>query len=491
MVASSTNRRQIAAVLETTLGVTPGSPRLRQKLAVSESLKYGPTFADSAEMRSDRMTSDSILVGLDSSGAIPWEFHYPYPDSCADFDIRSALFNNWVLTPTRDNDTVAGAVITSLSATALVCTTGAAFVIGHIVRTTGFALAANNKNATVTTGGTTGYTATAAGYTIDAAPAAAARAKVVGLQGVSGDITCTASGLAATTMNFTAMGLAVGQWIKIGGTAAGDRFATAACNGRARITAIAAAALTLDNLPAGFTTDAGAGKTIRVWFGDRIVNGITQISQTIERGDLGMVTPVYIAQPGMVAAQWALSVKPKAIITGTTTYMGMAGGQSTTALDAVIDPAPSQVLFPQFAGSANIGRVSEFGALLATPNWCIGLDLTIANNLTPVESLDAVGPQDLVPGECLVTGTLNTIFGDNTVLTRYFLGTPTSVNIALQKNNQMFFLTMPRVTLNSDGNPNAGGKNQLINASFGFRASKDDALTGVIISFDRLEYFEL
>lgn len=492
MVATSSNRRQIAAVLEVTLGTTPASPRMRQKLAVSESLKYGPTFVDSNEMRSDRMTSDSVLVGLDSSGAIPWEFHYPYPDSCADFDIRSAFYNNWVLTSTRDNDGTADSVITDIGTVAntLTCTTGAAFAIGHLVRTTGFTAAANNTVARVTTGGTTSYVATAAGYTADATPAAAARAKVVGCQGAAADITATATGLGSTALVFTNMGLAVGQWIKIGGTAAGDKFATAANNARARITAITATALTLDNLPVGWAVDAGTGKTIKVWFGDRIFNGLTQISQTIERGDLGMAVPVYIAQPGMVASQWAISIKPKSIVTGSTTYMGMAGSQSTTALDAVIDSAPSQVLFPQFAGSANIGRISENGVALATPNWCIGLDLTIANNLSPVESLDAVGPQDLVPGECLVTGTLNTIFGDNTILSRYFAGTPTAINIALNKGTQMVFLTMPRVTLNSDGNPNAGGKNQIINANFGFRASKDDALTQTIISLDRLEYYE-
>jgi hypothetical protein len=32
-------------------------------------------------------------------------------------------------------------------------------------------------------------------------------------------------------------------------------------------------ALTLDNKPAGWGTDSGAGKTIKVWFGDQIRNG--------------------------------------------------------------------------------------------------------------------------------------------------------------------------------------------------------------------------
>ncbi|TGV23899.1 hypothetical protein EN811_31160, partial [bacterium M00.F.Ca.ET.168.01.1.1] len=88
------------------------------------------------------------------------------------------------------------------------------------------------------------------GITDEAAPAAAARMKVVGFQGSSGDITATSTGIGSTTLDFTTLGLTVGQWIKIGGIAAGEQFATAALNTFARITAIAANALTLDNLPA-------------------------------------------------------------------------------------------------------------------------------------------------------------------------------------------------------------------------------------------------
>jgi hypothetical protein len=293
-------------------------------------------------------------------------------------------------------------------------------------------------------------------------------------------------------LNWTTLGLAVGQWIKIGGTAVGDRFVgTPANNGRARITAISATALTLDNLPVGWAVDAAAGKTIKIWFGDRIINGVTQISQTFERGDLALAVPVYLVSPGMVCSQWSMSVKPKAIITGVSTYMGMVGSNSTVTLDSVIDAAPAQSLFPQFAGSANIGRVSENGALLTSPNWCIGFDITVANNLSPAETIDGVGPQDIVPGECLCTGVFNTIYGDASIFNRFVAGTQTALNLCFQKGAQMVFLTLPRVTLNSDGAINAGAKNQIINASFGFRASKDDALTNSIVSLDRLEYFEL
>jgi Phage tail tube protein len=499
MVATSSNRRQIAAVVEVTMGTTPGTPRMRQKLVTGESLKYAPTFTDSAEIRSDRMTSDSIQTGLDSAGACNWELHYPFPDSYEDWDIRSAMFNSWVNTPVRDNDGVADSQITDIGTVANTITvltsagtqvnTGT-FAIGHLVRTTGFATAGNNRISILTGASSTTAVASAAGWVAEAAPPAAARVKVVGFGAGSGDITATATGLASTTLDFTTLGLAVGQWLKIGATATGNRFATAACNGRIRITAVAAHAITADNLPSGWTTDAGTGKAIYVWFGDRIINGTTTVSQTIERGDLGQATPVYIVQTGMVVSQFQMQVRPKQIVTGTTTYMGMTGSQSTTTLDAAIDSAPALTSYPQFGGSANVGRVNEYGAQFTSPNWCTQFDMSIANNLAAVECVDAIGPQDLVPGECTVTGSVQTIFGDNSVLSRFFNATPTSLSIVFQRNTQALFVTLPRVTLNSDGSPNAGGKNQIITVSFGYRASKDDTLTNSLVSFDRLEYFE-
>jgi Phage tail tube protein len=499
MVATSSNRRQMASIVEVTMGTTPATPRMRQKLFTGESLKYAPTFVDSNEIRSDRMLSDPIQVGLDSSGGVNWELHYPFPDSYADWDIRSALFNSWTNTPVRDNDGVADSQITDIQTVANTITVltsagtqvnSGTFATGMVIRNTGFTNSANNGVFVLTGGSATTAVTTSAGWTAEAAPPAAARVKVVGFAGGSGDITATASGLASTTLDFTTLGLAVGQWLKVGATATGNRFATAACNGRIRITAVAAHTITADNLPSGWTTDAGTGKTIRVWYGDRIYNGTTTVSQSLERGDLGQGVPTYIVQTGMVVNQWQMSVRPKQVITGSSAYMGMTGSQSTTTLDASTDSAPSQSSYPQFAGSANVGRINEYGSQVSSPNWVTQFDLTIANNLAAVESIDLLGPQDQVPGECTVSGTVQTIFGDNSILTRFFNATPTSLSLVLQRNNQALFVTLPRVILDSDGNPNAGGKNQIITVSFGFKSTKDDTLTNTAISFDRLEYTE-
>ncbi len=499
MAVTTANRVQITSVIEQTLGVTPVTPRMRTKLITGESLKYTPTFTSSNELHSDRMTTQPVVVGLDSSGSLNWEWHYPVEGSPEDADLQSAFYNNFVNTPLRSNDGTADSVITDIGTTTDTITvlTGTSFVIGHLVRTTGFATSGNNQIARVTTGGATSLVCSGAGYVAEVAPPATARVKVVGFAGVSGDITATASGLASTALDFTTLGLVPGQWIKVGGTADVSTFAflvtagaAARAKARMRVTSVTAHAIVCDNLPTGWTTDTGTSKLIKVWFGDQIRNGVTQISQTIEKGFLGQTTPTYIAQPGMVVNQWSMNITPKQIITGSTAYTGMSGTVSTTTLDASPDPSPSQALYPQFAGSINVGQISENGVGLSAPNWCTAFSIQLSNNLGIVESIDGLGPQDMVGQECTITGTAKTIFGDSSILNRFFAGTPTAFNCVMQKGNQMVILQAPFVTLNSDGSPNATGKNTIIEVSYGWAASKDEALTQAMLLLDRIEYFE-
>jgi hypothetical protein len=129
-------------------------------------------------------------------------------------------------------------------------------------------------------------------------------------QGASGDITATSTGLGSTALDFTTLGLVPGMWLKVGGTAAGDKFANIAANNDwVRISGtITATAIPLDNRPSGWAVDNGSGKTIKVWFGDYINNGTTQTSLTVERGFLDQTTPTYIVNTGMVVQSYDVTL---------------------------------------------------------------------------------------------------------------------------------------------------------------------------------------
>lgn len=485
---TDSNRLRLTTVVETSLGVTPNTPRMRILRNTGEALQYTPQFVQSAELRPDRMNSDPIKVNEQNQGTINFELSYPVASSPLSAFFQSALFGAWLNTPTFDNDGTADSVITdagTVANTYAVVSGGAAVKAGHLVRATGFANAANNQIFKAASSSATTIVGTALTLTAEAVPAAAAKLKVVGFQGASADITATATGLGSTALDFTTLGLAVGQWIKIGGTAAGVRFATAALNAWARITAIATNALTLDNLPVGWATDTGTGKTINVWFGDEIKNGTAVSSLTIERGFMGQAVPTYIVQRGMVVGQAALNFNTEQVISGTFTMEGLNGAQSTTSLSATPDAETTNRIM---AANVNVGRIAESGVPVSSPNWVRSLTLNINNNLRMRTGLGVVGAVDIGSGENAVDVKMETYFGDNTLLAKLLAGTVGNVNCRTAKDNQAIIVALPRLTF-TGGSPSAGAKNQDVTLPLAGMVSKD-TLTGAQIIVDRLDYYE-
>lgn len=484
---SASNRLQVAAVRETTAGTTPTTPRMRLVRLTGESLNFTPNYINSDELRSDRMLPDPIKVMQASDGGVNFELFYPVDLAPMSEFIRSAFFNTWVNTPQRDNDGTADSVITDVASgtSTITFTTGDAFVAGHLVRRTGFTNSGNNGVSRVTTGGATSIVVNGS-LTNETAPPATARIKVVGIQGANGDISATASGLNSAASAFSGKGFVVGMWVKIGGTLTGDQFATGALNTWVRVTAVSASDVTFDNLPAAWTTDAGTGKTIRVFFGDHITNGTTATSLSIEKGFLDQTTPTYIVNTGMQVNTMSFSVQSRQKITGSVSFTGMGGSQSTTALDASPDAASTGAVM---AANANVGRIAENGSTLTSPNWASRFELQINNNLRTLESVDSTSPVDVQAGECAVSGTIDTYFGSNTLLAKLYAGTASSISARYEKNSQALIFQVPRVTF-TGGNPAAAGKNQDIILPLAFQASIDTTYTNAHVVLDRLEYYE-
>jgi hypothetical protein len=483
---TTTNRVRLSSVKEVTLGVTPGSPRMRTRRFTAETLKAVPSYGDSNEIRPDRMNADPFAMIKNSGGGINGEFSYPVMDSPFSVDIESAMFNPWTNTPTRYNDGVADSVITDISATVATVITGDTFQIGHLVNFTGFAVPGNNGVKRCTAASATAPTFTGGGLAVEAAPPAEARMKVVGFQGAAGDITATAIGLASTALNFTTLGLQVGQWVKVGGTAAGDQFATAANNGYARIIAFTATALTLDNLPAGWAVDAGATKTIKVWHGDFIKNGIATISQTIEKGFMGQQTPSYLTYLGQVVDTFKVSKSKNAPVTMEVSYKGMSAAAGTVSIDATPDPQTTNAVM---AAHSNINRIGEAGQAVSGPSWVDGFEITINNNLRTIEDISQQSPVNIEAGECTVTGNLSNYFGNLTVYNKFLNGTPSSLNSRVSKNNQTVIFEAPRITYREGGDTSVSGKNADVMLGVGFTASID-TLTNAHVIMNRMEYVE-
>jgi hypothetical protein len=483
------NRVRITAVREVTPGTTPTTPRMRRLRWTGEGLAlFTPTFIKSDEIRDDRMNSDPTQIFHDVNGSINIDVSYPVDLTPESEMLQSLLLNSWTNTPSRDNDGTADSVITAVATTneVLTCTTGAAFVAGHLAKFSGFGVVLNNGVFKCTLGSATVPRFIGAGLTDEAVPPAAARVKVVGFQGAAADITATASGLGSTLLDFTTLGLVVGQTLKIGGSAAGDRFATAALNKYVTVSAIAANALTLANLPTGWTTDAGTGKTIKVWFGDTMKNGTVQAAITLEKGFMGQAVPNYHVGTGVTINTRTETLASKSDVKAVYNIMGMGGSHSTTSLDDSPDAATTAQVF---ASNINVGRISEGGSPIASPNFCKSLEWTVNNNFQAIEDITIDSPAGNDDGSCDVTVKYETYYGDGSYYTKFKNGTPTAIHTALYKNNQAITRFFPRITYIS-GNPVASGKNTQVMLPLEGEASFD-TLTNAHVIIDRLEYLEI
>lgn len=493
---TSSNRVRLTGVAESTYGVTPTSPRMQKQRVTSIGLTNKADYIDSDDIRDDRMSSDPIMVGQSNGGQIGIEWHYPADNCLLSREMESAFGNVWINTPSRDNDGAAGSVIQSVTASTQVVAvaTGAAFVAGHLVCFSGFATANKGKLAKVTAGSATAPAFVGGGLVDEASPPATARMKVVGCEGAAGDIQAVADGLTtqAGGLDFSTLGLMVGQWAKVGDTGAAYRFATEGVNGWGRIVAISARKLTLDNLPSGWSADTGTGKTIRIFFGDVLKNGVQKLGLSLERGFMGQATPTYIAQTGMRVNTLEFGGQAKQKATGSIAFMGLKGTTALVSLDDTPDPAPDGALFPVMAFSVNCGRIGEGGSALKKPNWSKSVKFTINNNLRAIDAAadgDDAAPAavDVADGSFDVSVELDTYFGNADLLAKVMAGTPTSLNTRLQKGVQAMVWEAPRLTP-KEGDPNVSGKNQDVMLPVKLTASAD-SLTNAQLIVNRLEFF--
>lgn len=491
---SESNRTAVGIVEEAlaTPGTTPATPAFENLRFKSSTFAYSAKSTTSNEIRADRQVPDLIRVGFEAGGDLPLEVSQGSVDTL----IRGLLMSEWLFMPVRDNKS--GTIITAVSATAYTVNAAAggasqvsqgAFVLGQLVRGTGFTNAGNNRIVRAAAG-TSGTSIVITAGVVEGAPPATARLKTVGFQGASGDITATATGLASTALDFTTLGLRVGQWIKVGGTAAGERYATAANNDWCRIQGpITATVLPLDNRPTGWAVDAGAAKTISCYVGDLLRNGTTERSYTIELQYQDITVPEYEYYRGMVVGALELDAAAQAILEGTFTFMGMTAQNTTTRFAGSTDvAAPTNSVMNT---SSSVGRVSVGGAAVIGPNFVMGLKLNVNNTLRRQNALGQLGSIGIGLGRVQVTGSMDLYYGNNAILTQIRNNTATSYSVLFSdpNGNAGYYLDIPQLKF-SNGNPTIPGvdTDRMISAPF----------QGVIhptllytIQIQRQEYYEV
>ena len=171
-------------------------------------------------------------------------------------------------------------------------TSTAGMIAGHLLQAKGFNDNANNRVDVVTAITDATHVSVAAGL-VDEAAAPGKTLEVVGFQFTAGDVSIDVVGgkavLSGSTVDMNDFGLVPGQWVFIGGDDAATKFATID-QFYARVYDISDDGTTMrfDKTTQTVVTDAGAGQTIRMFFGPCLRNEddpdlITRFSSTMER----------------------------------------------------------------------------------------------------------------------------------------------------------------------------------------------------------------
>lgn len=485
---SDANNTVIRVSRESAFKTLNSNPLFAQVRITGASVQYTPENTTTNEINATRQVTDLIQVGFNSGGEIPTEFitgnlHMLY---------EGAFFNLWNRTPEIINgyaweygwgsgNTTRISSITSttitVSATSMLAGTavnGATTLVvaGHLLQVSGMGVASQLLRASASTG----TSITVAGATAVASPPAGGKIKVVGFEGAAGDITATTSGgnaLLSTTLNFTTLGLAVNMWVKIGEGTGANAFNTTANNGYAKISAIAANRLDFSVVPSGFATDAGTGKTIRVFIPDTIYNGVTQYSYTLEQ-QLGLTVGTrYQYLYGQTVDSIQIGSESKSVITASVGFQG-ANADPFTSTRTTGAQTIAPVAGVPLNSSSSIAMILENGARVGTPNFVNSFGINLNNNLRPRDAVGVLGPASIGTGRCNVTGTLSTYFGDETYYNKLVNSTLTSLAVGFrdQENSKGEVWDMPRVKYSS-GAPDITGIDTDIFAPLEFQALGD------------------
>lgn len=474
---SDSNRVALRYVKESTIGVTPANPAFKDLRYTSSSLAYNPQTVTSNELRSDRQVTDLILVGAEVSGSTETELSFEALDDM----FEGGMFSTW----TAQTNLAITDVDDALD-TITVASGGAAFTAGSLAKISGCENSENNICFTVSSSTATTIVGTGLSL-VDEVPSDATIRKV-GVEGASGDLVAVTDGITSTTLDFTTLGLVVGQWVKIGGAATGTKYAAAANNGYARIGAISAAKLTFSVLPPDWTADAGTGKTIRLFFSEYIREGVTDTAFTLEQAYEGLTTPEYEYFPGTKVATIGLQIDTQSILTASIGFMGTTATIGTTRLSgATTVEAPTNDVMNT---SSNVGTLRQAGAAVEGPNFVMGASLNLDNSLRMKNAVGHIGAVGIGVGRFVLTGNLNTYFGSSEMVQKVRNNTASSFDMVVTDplGDKSYVFDVPKIKFSS-GSPTNQGIDTDVMVDLGFQGIRHPTL-GFTFQIARFHYVE-
>jgi hypothetical protein len=363
-----------------------------------------------------------------------------------------------------------------------------------LVYARGFALAANNGLKVLgADDAAAATTITVAGTQVEALTAGQqVEVAICGIRAAAGDLQIDAQGnLTSTALDFTLLGLTVGQGIHIGGIDAANQFLNEENYGMVRLAAIAPHKLTLVKHNQPFLADdgtvdgaGGAGVAIDLLFGQFIRN------VPVDHADYRVITHQFeLASPGLGAAgetlyeysqgNYANQMVITVPLTEKATVKWSFVGLYTTDPDTARATGAAAQLLPNqtesFGTSSDLARLRVQQADEAGLSTDFkSLTITIKNNSAGDKVLGKLGPKYVNAGNFEVDTESEQIFSNAEVIETIRCSRTVGLDTVLRNGDGGILIDLPSGTL-SGGKRNIR-ENQSVTINTPFAAHRDDTL---------------
>lgn len=481
------NATTISFAREATLGVLPGSPAWFE-LEPNNVTAWGTTITKEARnpISQARARRKGVVTDLDSSVEFEADLTLAHLRHFVEAFLFSQAIGADAFITTAATGT--GYTIPALSAGAAgrLIYSGAGAGAVSLVYASGFINDANNGLKPLADDPLVTETEITMGGLVAEALAASAYGQlmVAGVRGAAGDIEIDADGnLISTALNFTTLGLGVGQVIHVGGVDLANQFFEEENTGFARVRVIEANKLTLDKRDQDFVEDdgtddnaGGTGLRIDLLFGQFVRNvGVNHTDYREISTQFELASPNLMAG-GATGYEYALGNYADALaiaipLSGKATMtLGFVGTDTTNpsitrATNAANAKVGGQV--ESFGSASDIARlrlqdVDEAGLStdFKTANF------TLTNNVAGEKVIGKLGPKYLNAGDIEVDIEAQMIFTNADVIERVRCNKTVGFDWVIRNGDGGAAFDLPTGTLSGGNREFPENQSVLINAPF-------------------------
>lgn len=445
---------------EASLKTLPGSP-IWYGLEPNSYKDFGATIKTVARnpINPTRQRKKGVVTDLDASGGFVQDLT---------LSNTARLLQGFMFADVREKKTTApmnsaAVVITSTDSTSKEYRAAAGlnnFVPGALVLASGSAVPGNNGIKTVATS-LAAALAVVETVTTEASPSANLKLETVGFKFGVGTVAIALNGslvrMTSSTTDLTTLGLIVGEWLYLGGDAAGSGFVNN--RGFARISVIAAGYLEFDKTDWTGATEAATGLTIQIFYGSVFRNEfdsalIKRRTYNIERtvGSDGSGTMSEYLE-GSVANEMTLNIPQADKVTLDMSFIALDNAQRDGATGLKSGSRPTLPVDDAFNTSSDFSRIKLASVSTTdsapTPLFAYTTDMSVdlKNNASPTKAIGVLGGFEVNVGTFEVGGKLTAYFSSIASVQAVRNNASITLDAVMVKSNKGFLFDIPLLTL--------------------------------------------